>query len=174
MSIYVEISFRVNEGRLALLDPAMPGTLRKRKMYVSPELETLLGGPWQDTAWEERCGYLRADLDRFIEGKILAVAQKPYGSKTSYLKRLEPPRDEVWEIRSRDPNPSLRIFGRFAEKDLFIALTWAKRIDLGGPAEREWRVAKEACNAEWRKLFPTYPPKTGVTFHDYLSNIILV
>jgi hypothetical protein len=174
MSIYDAITQQVNAGALSLLYPAMPGTLVKRKMYISAEIRGLLDGPWSDTKWEERCGQLRADLDRFIEGIVLTVAEEPYKGKTSYIKRLDPARDEVWEIRSRDPQPSLRIFGRFADKDLFVALSWANRADLGGPMSREWRDAKETCNAEWRKLFPAYAPKSGASLYDYLSNIVPV
>ena len=141
MSIYDEIQARVQEQRLVMLLPAMADTQLRREMYVSPDIAALFEAPWHDSVWEERCGYLRADLDRFLDGTILAVAQKPYGSNTSYLKRLEPPRDEVWEIRSRDPKPALRVFGRFAAKNIFVALNWASRIDLGGPKAREWRDA---------------------------------
>jgi hypothetical protein len=141
-----------------------------RLILVSDEIDELISGPWEEIEWEERCGGLRADFDRFIEGRLITVAARPYHARTAYIAQLDQPRDEVWEIRSRDPEPSLRVFGRFAETDLFVALTWSKRADLKGPDSREWRDAIEGCKAEWRKLFPTYPPKIGNNINDYISS----
>ena len=174
MSIYVEIGSRVNEGRLFTLFPAMPGSLMVRKMFISNEIKSMIFGPWDEQPWEERCGRLRADFDYFMEGSLLPVAEKPFKGKTSYMKRLEDHSDQVWEIRSRDPEPGLRIFGQFADKDVFVALTWHMRADLLGPKSREWRDAILECKTEWRNLFPAYQPKTGGNLRDYVSNIVLV
>ncbi len=177
MSIYYEIANRVNEKRLFSLTPALPGAPMVRHIYASSEIHRLITGPWVNTTWEERCGYLRGDLDRFIEGRVIAIATRPYKGKTAYMLRLHPPREQVWEIRSRDPYPGIRVFGRFADIDIFIALTWAKRADLAGPHSREWRDAREACKTEWRNLFPAYEPITGNggDFRDYISaNTVLI
>ncbi len=174
MSIYDEITRRVKEERLFLLNPAMPKSLVVRKIYVSSEIKSLLLGPWSERSLEVRCGYLRADIDRYIEGQLLAIAASPYKGKTSYMKQLDPPRDEVWEIRSRDPKPGIRLFGRFSEKDVFIALSWHERSNLKGPGSRQWRDAKEECKSEWRKLFPTYQPLMGNNINEYLTNNFLV
>ncbi len=175
MSIYDEIAHRVSEKRLFALAPALPNVTTARRIYISPEISSLLFGPWDEPEWEERCGYLRADFDRFLEGRLITAAARPYKAKTAYIAQLDAPRDEVWEIRSRDPDPGLRVFGRFADTDVFIALTWSKRADLKGPTSREWRDAIEGCKAEWRKLFPAYSPISGVNIHDYISaNVVLV
>lgn len=174
MSIYVEIGSRVNEQRLFFLSPAIPGSLVIRKMYISSEIKNMIFGPWDSLEWGERCGRLRQDFDHFIEGHKIDVAESPFKGKTSYLKRLEPQREEAWEIRSRDPEPSLRIFGRFADKNVFVALSWHKRADLLGPHSREWRDAIEQCKTEWRNLFPAYQPMTGAKLHDYVTNIVPV
>jgi hypothetical protein len=175
MSIRVEIGNRISEERLFLLSPAMPGSHIVRPMFVSLEIKDLVLGPWDDAEWEERCGQLRADLDRYIECRRITVAARPYHARTAYMAQLDELRDEAWEIRSRDPEPSLRVFGRFADTDWFVALTWWKRADLKGPDSREWRDAIEGCKAEWRRLFPTYPPKTGANVNDYIStNVFLV
>lgn len=145
-----------------------------RQMYVSEEIHGLLVGPWAEPEWEERFNYLRADLDRFIEGSLIPIAREPYKGKTSYMLRLQPPADEVWEIRSRDPEPSIRVFGRFAEKDIFIALTWALRADLKHPGSREWRDASVGCKTDWIKLFHPYLPKSGADIHGHISNFFFV
>jgi hypothetical protein len=167
MSIREEIKHRMDEGRLFLLSPAI--SLVVRPMFVSQEIKDLVLGPWNDPEWAIRCGLLRADLDRFITGARIPVAARPYQARSAYIAQLDQPRDEAWEIRSRDPEPSIRVFGRFAMTNWFVALTWSKRADLEGPDSREWRDAIETCKAEWRKLFPTYDPKTGDNVHDYIS-----
>lgn len=173
MSIYVEINNRIGEGRLHDLAPALPGMPVVRRIVASVEISGLVLGPWTEPDWEERCNYLRADFDRFITGQVIPVAAGIIGGRHSFLKQLAPPRDEIWEIRSRDPDPSIRVFGRFAAKDVFIALTWSKRPDLGGPESRAWRDACVECGTDWRNLFPAYDPVHGDTtrdFDDYVTN----
>lgn len=175
MSIRDEINHRCNEGRLRLLLPAIPGSLCVRHLFISSEIQAAISGPWSDVAEELRFGFLRATLDTFTEGMLIAVGKDPYKKgKIAYMCQLDPVTDEVWEIRSRAPKPGIRIFGSFSEKDSFIALTWLYREGLGGPKSREWRDAREGCKAEWRKLFPAYNPHTGENFDDYASNIFLV
>jgi len=118
----------------------------------------------------------RADLDSFVEGrKVIAVAKHPFkGGKKSDFKRLHKARDEVWEFRSRNPQPGIRILGRFAAKDIFIAFRWSERRELGGPHSRAWRNAMVGCKTDWRHLFPAYNPFTGSDLYGYITNIILV
>lgn len=176
MSIYSEIAARVNEHRLFALPPLMPPSLgvALRHIFVSPEINALLNGPWRDRQWMERCVLLRAHLDRFSQGAVIPVAARPFKKgATAYMRQLYRWREEVWEIRSREAKPGIRVLGRFAETDVFVALTWHKRPDLHGPESREWRNAIEGCKTEWRNLFPAYDPKTGdpssVYPTDYIS-----
>jgi hypothetical protein len=173
MSIYAEILTHIGEGRLHELVPALPTAPTTRRIVACTEIKDMILGPWDDSDWEVRCNFLRADFDKFLTGSIIPVAAGTSGGRASYLKKLTPYRDEIWEIRSRDPDPSLRIFGRFADKDLFVALSWHKRPDLGGPKTRPWRDAMVECGAEWRKLFPSYDALQGsnpLNFNDYVTN----
>lgn len=175
MSIYDAIVERSKEGRLYRLLPVLPRLGPTRQLYAAPEIMGLLEGPWQSLAWEMRCNALRADLERFTDGQdMLPIAAKPFKGKTSYLKRLDPPRREVWEIRSLDPKPGIRVLGRFASKDVFVALAWYERAPLLGPGSREWRDAVIDCKTKWDNLFGPYQPISEASFHDYLSNIFLV
>ena len=92
---------------------------------------------------------------------------------------LDPPADAVWDIRSRDPRPAIRIIGHFADTDLFIGLTWAPRSvpvpwsnrpPLGEGGSEQWKLIIRECKAAWRRLFPSYDPYSGDTIHDYISN----
>jgi hypothetical protein len=175
MSIRDVIAIRCSEKRLFALEQGIPGSPVVRTIFLSHDLYSLVLGPWNDEKIEERAGRLRADLDMFISGMVISVALSPYKKKkNAYMSPLDPAADQVWEIRSRDPRPGIRIFGHFSEKDVFVALTWGFREELGGPGSREWRDARERCKAEWRKLLHPYSPHTGNTPHEYVSNIILV
>lgn len=176
MSIRADIQHRRDEGRLYLLEPALPGSPCVRWLFISPEILKAINGPWEDSAEEYRLGRLRADFDHFIEGRRISIGKHPYKkNKKAYMSQLDPVADEVWEIRSIDPKPGVRVFGSFSEKDAFVALTWLYRAPLKGPDSREWRDAREQCKAEWRKLFPTYRPHTGADLeNDYASNAFLV
>lgn len=139
-------------------------------MYISQEVRSFLDGPWPDPKQELRAGRLRADLEGFIEGRTIAVGWDPYQKdKTAYMARLNPPSDGVWAIRSRDPKPGIRALGCFAARDVFIVLILFERESLDGPNGPIWKAAINVCKAEWRKLFPTYPPISRSDFNDYLS-----
>jgi hypothetical protein len=174
MSIYDEIQNRIIEGRLFLLEPALPDAAHMRRVFASSDVNSLLLGPWDDTDSATRCNYLRADIDKFIEGQIVTVAQRSRAAGVADLAQLQPQREEVWEIRSRNPKPSLRVFGRFADTDVFIALTWSPRIPLAGWGSRAWRDAIVGCKTEWAKLFTPYPPKSGAEIHDYISTQVVL
>lgn len=150
-----------------------------RHMYLSEEIYSLLAGPWQSIEEEERCGYLHADLDRFVHGGLIPVAERPFlRGKSAYMRQLFRWREEVWEIRSRDPKPGIRVLGRFTDTNIFIALSWWHRADLGGPKSRAWRDAIVGCKTEWKNLFPAYEPKSSGDEDVYpnacISNAYLV
>ncbi len=175
MSLILEVKDWCNRGRLTLLQPAS-GDPMVRIICLSENLASQVFGPWLDMNEAVRWTSLRADLDSFVEGrKVIAVAGHPFkGGKKSDFKRLYKARDEVWEFRSRNPRPGIRIFGRFAAKDIFVAFGWAERPDLGGPQSRAWRDAMVRCKTDWRNLFPAYDPFTGSNLYGNISNIVLV
>jgi hypothetical protein len=113
---------------------------------------------------------LRADLDHFSMGGRIDVAAGKH--RTCFMKPLSPLSEEVWAIRSRH-KPSLRVFGRFAELDVFIATNWAYRKALGGERSEEWRAERIRCKAEWQKLFPAYAPLNGSSINEYISEPVI-
>jgi hypothetical protein len=162
MSIEDEIVDRVGRGMLAPLRPRFPWVRVERTMLLSEALNTILFSPEsEDAEWEERVGKLQADLEVFLSG------ERPIDPK--YLFLLYPSRDAVWEIRSVRDDPSIRILGRFAMKDVFIATNHAKREDLGGWQSRAWKEVKRAAGAIWRQIFPVYQPLVSINIHDNVS-----
>lgn len=170
MSIRDEIQSRVAEGRMFHLPHSIPSVERKRTLFVSQEVSQVVMPPWETSVEGLRFSLLRAHLDVFTGGGLISVASNPFTKpKATYMARIDPPEDEVWDIRSIDPSPAIRVLGCFAETDLFIALTWAYRKDLGGPGSKEWRDFRERCKAMWRALFPAYQPLKGAAISDYVS-----
>lgn len=164
MSIYDELLARVSEEppRLYELQPQMPGTLVVRRMFLSP-------GLYQRTidASDEQFGYLRALMERFVSGGRISMRMPPSKNVDAQFALLSPEPERVWELRSRESNPQLRVFGHFAKTDTFVALTWDQRSNLDSP--EAWSFAIKECQSQWRKLFVAYEPFAGTNPHDFVS-----
>jgi len=182
MSIRVEINNRIAEGRLFRLRPHFRNDPNERTVLMSSEIHKLVSGPWPDGPMGIRCGYLRADLESFVANDVMTVCGDPFKAKDAKMGRLYPIADEVWDLRSQAPRPGLRVFCRFAEKDVLVALTcyprsvpvsWLNKLPLLGNSSREWRDAIVECRREWNVLFPAHQPLSGVDLSDYISNAVL-
>jgi hypothetical protein len=173
MSIYVELKARIAEGRLVQVTPILGGA-QARIVYATPEVFTQLEPSTADADFAASSGHLRRWLDGFTNGKQLVVG--PRRSRTCDMKRLDPQRDEVWEIRKQD-QPSIRLFGRFVEKDVFVvtnmelvtALFSMEWFVKGASTWPIWKREIRNCKASWRRLFHTYQPHSGSNLNDYLS-----
>lgn len=171
MSRYDELRDRVKDGSLFFVPPLdLEGEILVRKLYVSPAIYKLLEGPWSTFEWETRCTELYADLHTFVAGHWIAGRMPPSKSTEAFIALLDPQSAEVWEIRSIDALPQLRIFGRFAGVDCFVALTWHCRPELGDDP-KVWAVAIAECQREWARLL-SYEPHTGEDIYDYISSKI--
>lgn len=176
MSIAAHISSLVSDGRLHLIEPLDASLEVKRTMVVSDEVQELMAGPWSTLSLERRANRLRADLESFVMGQVVPVSMTPYQHKAAYMGLLDPPERGFWDIRSRDPNPGLRVFGQFADVDLFVALVWHPRsiqIDdkppLGSARGLNWELAKLQCEEAWQDLFPSHRPRIREKISDLIS-----
>ncbi len=176
MSIIDRVQQLVNDGRLSLVAPLDPGSEVRRIMAVSEDIQRILDGPWPDSSMERRAYRLRADLEAFVAGNVLAVSRTPYEHRSAYMGLLDPPEAGFWDIRSRDPKPGLRILGHFACADLFVALLWRPRSvpsgdrpPLGDARDLNWEMAKLQCEEAWKRLFPHHIPMTGGNLDDLIS-----
>jgi hypothetical protein len=146
------------------LKPKAAGATSRRAMFLSEGLWTLLQTSYpDDPVMEERLGVLQADLESFVDGTEL---------HPRYLFLLSPAREAVWEIRSMRPDPSIRVLGRFAECDVFIATNHALRDELGSWKSRAWRDAKVRSRTVWTRLFHTYRPIVTTNVHDVVTGAI--
>lgn len=163
MSIADEIAWRVKEQRLFPLIPKSPGTAPRRAMLVTEEIMSLLAATHTEPEMEDRMGILQADLELFAEGQSI---------DPKYLFRLYPASDAVWEIRSVRPEPSIRVLGLFAIKNVFVATNIALRENLGGWQSREWKDVKRTARARWNQLFHTYQPIPSGNIHDLATGAV--
>jgi hypothetical protein len=176
MSIHEEIKRRCAEGLLCRLDPLIPAPegQRGRCLYVTPMIYSLIHGPWEEEGAEELWEGARAHLDRFITGGTITVPKRKR-HKHANMARLCPPHREVWDFRVVRPKPGLRIFGRFAATDCFVATSANRRDYLLDKATHEgrerWSTAIRECRHEWRRLFPTYDSVEELAYPEgYMFN----
>ncbi|MCY4151977.1 MAG: hypothetical protein OXE94_07050 [Aestuariivita sp.] len=167
MSVNESIRKACKQELLFLMTPTLLSDPMVRHLYVSKEVKEYICR--QTKVEAVRRGKLRRDFDRFIIGKRLSVSMNEYHHKDAYMARLSPADDEVWEIRSRAPKPGIRVFGRFAGKDRFVALCWRFRKDLGGADSRDFSKAVKGCKQIWEKILPNCDPLTGGNVDDYIS-----
>lgn len=120
MSINLNLREAARRGLVVELVP-WHGTYRLlRRMYLAREVYAQLAAfqqmpPGEYSAQEaariQRFARLQSDLEQFLLNPEL---------DTDYLKPLVPEGKGVFEIRSRRPKPSIRVFGMFPEKDRFV------------------------------------------------------
>ncbi len=172
MSIRDFITSCLARNDLIHVRPALPFIPQLRSVYASQTVAAKLLGPWPDDKIGIRLGRARAAVDAFISGNRIAVRMPPSRDISALIALLDKAEEEVWEIRARDPKPGVRIFGRFSEKNVFIALDIAFKEDIENFADYSPWIS--ACKREWAKCFATYPPHTGSSADDYISNIFTV
>jgi hypothetical protein len=110
-------------------------------------------------------GYIEAALAKWTLGERVHSD----GKKGRFLKDLEPPPPEVWEIRVTEPSVQARLVGRFAEPNTLILVKFYTRQLLGDKGSQGWKRAMENCETQWNKLFPNHAPFSGQSIGDYVT-----
>lgn len=137
--------------RLLMSDEAMawcPGRGSNRRPLLNR------GGPLDNT---------RAMLTRIVTRRPLVLGV--------HLKRLDPPPEEIWEIRVTE-RPQIRLFGWFAAVDVFIVCHLQYRDKLpntrhDGPG---WRETMEKAARTRSRLFSDLPIRTASKPEHYFTN----
>lgn len=163
MSIEKILKDRVQRGMVHLLKPVARGASIRRILLIGERLHKALEEETGDAKWDERIGWLKADLEVFVTSKNL---------RPEYLFWLYPRSKCIWEIRSVQNEPSVRVFGLFAAKDVFLATNFALRGYLGEWESREWKREKRNATVEWNGLMHPYKPVQAVTVHDVVTGAI--
>ena len=161
MSIRKVIGWKAGDRSIYPLVPESGSILRA--MFLGESLWTALNASYEDEEMEDRMGRLKADLEFFASSPTI---------DPKYLFHLYPARDAIWEIRSVRDAPSIRVLGLFAEKDVFIATTFALRSDLGGWQSREWKEVKRTARQRWASLCHPYAPLVTTEVNDVVTGAI--
>jgi hypothetical protein len=112
-----------------------------------------------DEKLRARWAKLEADMAHFVEGGYV---------NWGLMRWLDPQSQEVWELRSVRPKPSIRVFGRFAEPDVFIGTNLAFRASLKGKWSQEFWNEIGECEKIWRALTPN-EAFAGKEYADYIT-----
>lgn len=152
MSIKDDLFTAVQNGVVVRLTPYISRDRPLRALLMHSEgMEEIVNLEHGDDDWTQRLWELRADLEHFIFSPNIDC---------NYLKPLNPRSKGVYEIRSRRPKPSIRVFGMFIAKDVFFITHYAKRAELGGGwKNHEFKQEIHKCRAAWRTVFPGYAAK---------------
>lgn len=156
----------INAGEMVVLEPALDAMPTVRFVIATKEVAAEICGSWENKDCEIRYARARAVIDAFIGGARIAVRYPPSRSARAQLALLDPPQDQVWEFRSLEPKPGVRVFGRFSEPNVFVALATELRENIDDDFTKE----KERCKREWRKFFTPYRPHQGYSLAEYLTN----
>lgn len=168
MSIEDTIEGHVATGNLHWI---RNGTEPIRRLYVSTVLYRALDGlSGNQIQWAE----ILSDLHQFAAGvyevKVRRLGRsEDVGEKADMVRlaqRHPGDPEEIWEIRicwQEPEEPQIRIFGRFAGLDCFIALTWEYRYGL------DYSAAMQTCAGVWAQLFPDDDYWKGRYYDGYLS-----
>jgi hypothetical protein len=162
MSILDEIAVHVHNGRLAQFETGdLRATTTKRAVYLASDIASEMLNRRNEASFR----IFSVRLESFVLGRTIAVALK-HDHKNAEWARLDPPGSEVWEVRARHVNPELRVLGRFAAFDTFVALNL---YDAQIKGKKNWDAAKVRCQADWNLLFPYLSPRFGSLVDDYIS-----
>ena len=174
MSIQRSIEDAIAGGRLLVFEPEFDSDELVRSLLLHPQLAADIREQVEE--WGRHVGRLRGDLESFVKGQHISLSMTPFEHRVAYMGLMDPIADGIWEIRSRDPKPGLRVFGKFPCADMFVALSWnprsvrlGRKKPLGDRRSVEYQLALIETNERWNVALPGLAPLTGGNYRDYVS-----
>ena len=135
----------------------------KRRLFLAPEARKKFDDPQSAVNFFGQ-GYIAGAFTKWVLGERVYS----YSKKGGFIKRLDEPPPEVWEIRITEPIVQCRAFGRFAEPDTLIITDMHTRTHLGKRGSANWTAAIAACVKSWEEHF-SFPPFAGIVVGDYIT-----
>jgi hypothetical protein len=131
------------DGLLVPARPIAPWAGEPRAFLMCQPLHNAIedGAASPDQKERQRWARLEAAIGHFVEGGLVT---------SSLLKQLAPAKYEHWELISRRPRPSVRVFGRFALPDVFVGTHLQLRNKLGDMWSAQFEHEKLVCEDHWR------------------------
>lgn len=170
MSIAPSIMALIETGKLCKY-PLRSRQPAKRRLFLTETALKDLEDPNSATNILGVRGFIESAMTRWVLGQRVFADDK---GKPRFLKRLDPPPPEIWEIRVTEPRVQARLFGRFADPDTLILTKFHSRGVLrdrkkSAAHNSEWQIAMKECEAAWNKLFPNIKPFSGADIHAYVT-----
>jgi hypothetical protein len=132
-------------------------------MYIGDELFRAINEPGLAREAIARFAALEATLADFVTSRSI---------DPDYLFLLTPTNNCVWAIKSVRPEPSLRVFGLFADRDAFVATNYELRKNLAEFDSKAWQWSSAKAKAVWKNLFPGYQPKNETDIKQLISGAL--
>lgn len=138
-----DIKQALRAGKLTKARPLVNWAGEPRAFLMCEPLTTAIQGGKQsgDEKERQRWARLEASIGHFVEGGYI---------NNDLIKQLLPPKYEHWELICRKPRPSLRVFGRFCEPDVFVGTHVVRRDRLKGMWSPEFEHEKLVCEEHWQ------------------------
>lgn len=138
-----------------------------RRIFVTKDIDDLLNGkvlanPEFPSETADR------EIGKFVRGYIVGVSRK-HSSKAELKWMTGVP--ESWVYCFRQPPPGWRLFGRFAQKNVFVGLRLVTREEAGTLIE--YAQNANAMIASWDGLFPKEGPFMAKDFEGYLGDMVV-
>lgn len=161
MSIEVQIANLLGGGVLTELPRAVPRS--PRHILMTETVSDMVAASFDDTE-DERFAECRAHLESFVRNNYFSVGWDPDDKKGSAgLARVNPTNLCVFDFRSKGDDGGIRVFGGFARKDWFVAVSYRLRNEV------DWIADVQDSANDWIKLFGAPIPNLGPNPNDYLS-----
>lgn len=153
------------EGKLFRFAPKMRHKL-KRRLYLSAGAHTEFQNPQSAVNLLVPRGDIEAAMVRWVTGgRVFADLDT---RKPLFLKELEPPPPDIWEIRVYERQPQARLVGAFLERDTLIVSRIHTRNFLGSKKSLAWQEAMAAALADFVGLLGIKPMRRN-RVGDYIS-----
>jgi hypothetical protein len=162
----------IQGGQIVHVPCQLRGVSSRRHVFLEASLHDRLAQAMTGSTKDDiRLAGLWADLDRFTSGSVITVGGDPFNKgQTAFMARTHPVQDGIFDLRSRDPSPGIRLFGAFCETDVFLGLTWKWRHELGSRHDRLFDLAVLEATGVWDRLLPDCRRLVSDRIEDCISD----
>jgi hypothetical protein len=162
MSIRDALKEALSAGRLAQFRHPLGWDSAPRVFLMTPKLVAQRSEATQadDPKRVERWERLGADIAHYVSNGYI---------NWNLMRWLDPHKFEHWELRSVRPKPSIRVFGRFAEPDVFVGTHAVERAPLAAKWSLAWEMEKLICEDGWKEAVGDLPPFTADDYESYIT-----
>jgi hypothetical protein len=169
MSIIDDIKALEKAGLLTRFQPPSTRPL-KRSLFLSAEALRELNDVNSATNMLVGRGYIQAALVKWVTGGRVYA----FGRTGRFLKRLEPPPEEIWEMMVTEPAVQGRLFCRFAKPNTLVLFNFHTRNHLGSRRSKKghsaiWHESMKTCEQSWNQIFPKKQPFSAQSVHEYIT-----